>query len=1117
MSYNIINYAHVREFHMRVIKYAKYNRTKAPQFQTKTLIIQDGTKTYVEKSALCDETLSHIGSFDKKYKELKKTYVNVRPVEAVCTGNTVRFDFVSGRGVVSAIDDCMNDIDRLVDKIKYYLERIFVYSPESESDWCMTDEFRKIFGEVSFNKNLKAVCPANIDAIFDNFLEDGNIIHCIDYEWTFDFPVPQKYIIYRTLFYYFNNNRIYLEKKISEEDFFAKFGFDSEMLEAFWIMEDNFQQYAHGKGRKYIYTNNYVKTNANLTQIVKNPDNAAEFLKKDAEIIELNGKLRETLDDALAAHEKLKSVSDELTQTHARLHDTIEELTDTHEKLHMTTDELLNTHEKLSAALDEIREKDRHIANYQAAVARYHRMLRNPFFAVSELTKKAAGKGKRTAKKTMSKVLPPVVRRGLSVWKNEGFDVFVYKVKNRKKYRNEYQLWIEQNENNLQYTETLQYNPLISVVVPVYNVADSMLRECIDSVINQTYKNWELCLVDDCSTMESVRKVLSEYEGRERIKIKYRSENGHISRATNDGIELASGEFIGLMDCDDLLAPNALYEMARMLNSNKNYDFIYSDEDKINEEGTERRDPFFKPDWSPDTFMSYMYTCHFSIFRKSLMDELGRMRVGYEGSQDYDLVLRVMEKTRNIGHVPKILYHWRTRKESTANDLTAKPYIIESTIKAKTDALERRGLKGKLTCIDEITQYRVTYEPQGNPMVSVIIPSKDNYDILKQCIESVKSRTVYGNYEIVIVDNGSSEANMKKYKELADKYGCTYFHEIKEFNFSYMCNLGASLAKGDLLLFLNDDIEIPEGQGEWMTIMAGQAQVSYTGAVGAKLIYPNTNLIQHVGVINLPIGPGHAFHRFDDSLNFYWGRNILDYNFSIVTGACLMLDRKKYEEIGRFDETFPVAYNDVELCFKLIEHGYYNVLRNDIKLVHHESVSRGYDEKPEKAARLLRERNHLYEVHPDFKGYDPCYNPNLTPDKGDFSLNVSGTAVLQHVVRKDGLNGYGFADINYAIDGIEINSGRVKISGWAFKKGHFNNNKAHVSVILQNEQKNTFFISAGKVYRPDVNAAHGKYGKLSLTGFECLFDSNEISEKGSYSVGITVGKYYVMTDKKIII
>lgn len=703
------------------------------------------------------------------------------------------------------------------------------------------------------------------------------------------------------------------------------------------------------------------------------------------------------------------------------------------------------------------------------------------------------------------------IARAVEVWKDEGLASLIYKFKKLSKQKSIYEEWIQQNEADILKTDKLEWYPKISVVVPVYNVDDSMLVECIESVRKQTYSNWELCLVDDCSTMENVGKTLKLYEHEEKIKIAYHTKNEHISKTTNDGISMATGEFIGLMDCDDYLSPNALYEMAKMLNKHPEYDFIYSDEDKVDESGKERKDPFFKPDWSPDTFMSYMYTCHFSIFRKKILDELGGERVGYEGSQDYDLVLRLMEKTMKIGHIPKILYHWRMRKESTASGMTAKPYIKNSTIKAKEDALRRRKIKGHLECIEDITQYRVVYEPQGNPLVSIIIPSKDNFKILRQCVYSIKNNTKYNNYEIIIVDNGSSDENKRLYQELAENNNCIYYYEKKEFNFSYMCNIGSKIAKGEYYLFLNDDIEIPTSQKEWINRMLGQAQISYTGAVGAKLLYPGTNLIQHAGVLNLHIGPGHAFHKFDDSLNCYWGRNILDYNYTIVTGACLLLKCDKFYEIDRFDEGFPVAYNDVDLCFKLVEKGYYNVLRNDVILFHHESISRGYDISEEKKQRLQKEREHLYQKHPNFIDYDPCYNPNLTQDKGDCSYNMEEKFIFSEVEEVD----YNLIekspklDAQYVIDEMFESNKMIKIRGWIYNR-NVNTRKVKPKLLLISEDKKICYrINTCKEYRPDLGKA--KIGKgSSFAGFVAVVDNDKIKH-GKYILNIVYGNVNVDT------
>ena len=637
----------------------------------------------------------------------------------------------------------------------------------------------------------------------------------------------------------------------------------------------------------------------------------------------------------------------------------------------------------------------------------------------------------------------------------------------------------------------------VTVVVPVYNVEPQMLTACIQSVQNQTYDNWELCLVDDCSTDARVRETLRQFEGVERIKIKYRSENGHISRTTNDGIAMAEGEFVALLDCDDLYAENALYEIAKKLNEDHTLDFIYSDEDKLSEDGTKRRNPFFKPDWSPDTFMSLMYTCHLAVYRKSLLDEMGGLRVGLEGSQDYDLVLRVMEKTNRIGHVPKILYHWREREESTANDISAKPYIIETTKKAKLEALERRGVKGHLEYIKDIVMFRVVYEVVGNPRVSIIIPSKDNYDILKQCLTSIRKETKYQNYEIIVVDNGSAEETHAKYTQMCKELECKYHYAPMEFNFSKMCNIGAHLADGQFLLFLNDDIRV-EG-AEWLERMLGHAQQPHTGAVGCKLIYPNTNLIQHVGVVSFMVGPGHAFQRINDDLNCYWGRNKLEYNYSAVTGACLMIDRNKYDQVGGFSEQLPVAYNDIDLCFNLVEAGYYNVVRTDVRLYHYESVSRGYDAvSPEKAARQQREMKKLYDRHPEFKGYDPCYNPNLIGNSDNFSLRLLKVKEIetpeetQQVLVEKG-------SLQYKVEEF-TDEAVVKISGWALNRKTLR--AGTLNIVLTGQDKQQYIVKSERLYRPDVRDAFGKR-RLAFAGFEAAFIKQNLP-KQHYEVSLVL-------------
>ncbi len=673
----------------------------------------------------------------------------------------------------------------------------------------------------------------------------------------------------------------------------------------------------------------------------------------------------------------------------------------------------------------------------------------------------------------------------------------------------EYETWITMLEANESYDEKFEYNPKISILVPVYNVLDRHLIPCIESVLNQVYTNWELCLADDCSSWDSVRETLAKYEGNEKIKIVYRTENGHISRSTNSALEIATGEFVAFMDCDDVLRPNALYEVVKKLNEDPNLDFIYSDEDKIDDDGSNRHMPHFKPDWSPDTLMSHMYTCHFGVYRRSIANEIGGLRAGYEGAQDYDFTLRFTEKTNKIAHIDKILYHWRERKESTALDPSAKPYIFEAAKKSKEDALERRGLKADLEMVDIMYQYRVNYISQTNPLVSVIIPSKDNYKVLKRCIETLYEITRYRNFEVILVDNGSNDENKKLYQGLADKYKFKYIYEKMDFNFSRMCNNGAKEAKGEYYLFLNDDIEIINE--EWLERMVGHAELEHVGAVGAKLLYPNSKLIQHIGVINIANGPVHAFAGLSDDNIYYFGRNKIDYNWLTVTAACLLVKASKFEQVNGFNEEMPVTYNDVEFCFKLVEAGYYNVVRNDVILYHHESVSRGDDLlSKEKFNRLMSEQNYMYELHPEFKNYDPFYNSNLAQHAADFSYNMFKESKGKCVVTESDERPVICKKVVNAIDRVYVGD-KCVIEGWAFYNEKPYN--GDVKIWLKSDQK-SYFITTQRTYRSDLAIHFKRKIGVDLSGFVCEFDK---IDAGKYEIYVCCKNKATKTKKELII
>lgn len=705
----------------------------------------------------------------------------------------------------------------------------------------------------------------------------------------------------------------------------------------------------------------------------------------------------------------------------------------------------------------------------------------------------------------MKRIIRYIIK-GLKMTLREGVLVTLYFWNEKKRTfaaeKNEYEKWIEQNEKKAKEQKKLDYQPLISVVIPVYNVPENMLVECIESIFHQTYMNWQLCLADDNSSWESMREILKKYEKDPRVRVVYRKENGHISRATNSAIELADGEFIAFMDCDDLIPENALYEVALKLNENPSYDFIYTDEDKIDEKGEVRWEPHFKPDWSPDTLMTMMYTSHLGVYRTSIVKELGGLRVGYEGSQDYDFTLRFVEKTSpdRIAHIPKVLYHWRQREGSTAVTPEAKPYVFEASRKACEEAIKRRHIEGKVDDELKLYQAHVTYYNSSNPLVSIIIPSKDNFNVYKRCVDTLHQLTEYANYEIIHVDNGSNEENRRNYENLDKKYHHIYMYEKMEFNFSKMCNIGAEKAKGEFLLFLNDDIEI--FKKDWLSILVGQASLDYVGAVGAKLYYPNSTIIQHCGIINIQQGPVHMFGGCDDKNLYYFGRNRLDFNVIAVTGACLMVDKMKFQEIGGFDEKLAVTYNDVDLCFKLLEHGYYNVIRNDAILYHHESISRGNDVLDDKKMkRLIQERENLYKKHPKYYYRDPFYSPNLSQVHNDFRIYVKGNGenkpTMNHVKKIDSFDKEFKLDsrIRAKFDCISIDCwDYIFLQGYAFFENRINNNK-RISQLLFEGETETLLIDTNKIYRPDLRVLANTRKYVNLTGWNCYLDSEEFHDK----------------------
>lgn len=529
--------------------------------------------------------------------------------------------------------------------------------------------------------------------------------------------------------------------------------------------------------------------------------------------------------------------------------------------------------------------------------------------------------------------------------------------------------------------------PLISVVMPVYNPKPEWFIGAIESVRAQLYPNWELCIADDVSTDPAIRPLIERYVRQDsRIKAVFRESNGHISAASNSALELAVGEWVALLDHDDLLAEHALYYIAQAIEQHPSIRMIYSDEDKIDEAGV-RQDPYFKCDWNPELFYSHNMFSHLGVYQRSLLQEVGGFRVGYEGSQDYDLALRCSERM-NVGaihHIPRVLYHWRVHSRSTALSSDVKPYAAIAGERALNEHFQRR----EMACSAEYIGYgyRVRYSlPAEQPLVSVIIPTRNAVHLVRQCIESIFEKTTYKRYEIILIDNGSDDSEALQYFEsIAQDRRVKVLRDDRPFNYSALNNAAVGSASGELICLLNNDIEVLSP--DWMSEMVALALQPGIGAVGAKLLYPN-DTVQHAGLVLGILGvAGNAHKHFPRSARGYFGRAALVSAFSAVTAACLMVRRSIYQTIGGLNEKdLTVAYNDVDFCLRITEAGYRNVMTPFAELYHHESATRGADDGGDAQARFNLETEYMMRRWAGRLMRDPMYNPNLTLQRDDFAL-----------------------------------------------------------------------------------------------------------------------------------
>lgn len=599
----------------------------------------------------------------------------------------------------------------------------------------------------------------------------------------------------------------------------------------------------------------------------------------------------------------------------------------------------------------------------------------------------------------LAKKLDKYVEKGIRYWKSQGAaalaEKVVTKVKNVRQGPPSYQKWIrhhlpDRNELEKQKKTSFGYRPKISFVVPLYKTPEKYLRRLTESFQEQTYSNWELCFSDGSGAQSPLTELLKELTAKDnRIKYVSHEEPLQISENTNSAIEIATGDFIAFADHDDELTPNALFECVKAINEKPQTLVIYTDEDKMSMDGHKFFQPHFKPDYNLDLLCTVNYICHLFVVSRKVIEKVGGLRSEFDGAQDYDFVLRCVEavKDEEICHIPKILYHWRCHEDSTAENPESKLYAFEAGRRAVQAHYERTGIHAEVFEGEYLGLYRTKFIRDHDPLISIIIPNKDHIDDLKRCMESIEQKSTYKNYEYIIVENNSTDsATFEYYKKLEaenPRVRMVYWDGV--FNYSAINNYGASFAKGEYLLLLNNDTEIinPDCLEELM----GYCMRKDVGAVGARLYYED-DTIQHAGVV-IGFGgiAGHCFVQQKRGTTGYCHRIICAQDYSAVTAACMMVKRSAFDAVGGLSEELAVAFNDIDFCMKLRKAGYLIVYNPYAELYHYESKSRGLEDTPEKVARFNKEVATFEKKWPDIlKKGDPYYNPNLTLKSQDFSL-----------------------------------------------------------------------------------------------------------------------------------
>lgn len=1059
---------------MEVI-FSKFSNDRRAEYAIRTDIYKDvdGCK-YVKKIPCFKQGEDHVGSLPRFEQELREKYSGTvyEPNRIVEKDGEAFFEFLQGKSLETLLDDQLahGNLDQAAALLMEYVAD--VEKANDAADFVMTEAFEEVFGSPALPAGLRCGAVTNIDMIPANVFLGAEKKVFIDYEWTFEFPVPAHYVLYRILHYYIEGNET--RTVLRDYHLMEKTGITTEEQEAYALMEQSFQAYIIGEKKPlwqlhtdivkpelsipdmlhvrnmvrfqvffdygegldvdglqtfelgaddngYLHVTLELPVGVKMVRMDPGDDSCVVLLQEAFGIIPIENR-RKPKRYALNSHTNASVEGKDaflFGETDPQLYfDEIREGTKT---LQITLSVMRDY------KFDRLTDFTRRAVNSRNSARNYDELEYHYFTAMrlkADLEKQVADLNRRTSdaesklvhiyRSVPYKLTKPfrMVKSGAKTLlvgtpvRRVRFDSFKMRLKGKSgaaikafkeaEYNRRRTEHIQGKLDRMSLPETLSSQReetgndtlLFSILVPVYNTPDEYLIEMIESVLAQSYEHFELCIADGSDKAhKQVGKTCKAYAQLDsRIKYKKLKDNRGIAENTNQALSLATGDYIALFDHDDFLHPEALYCMAKAIKET-GAEYVYTDEVVFYDEEMKELVYHLKPDFSPDFLRGLNYICHFSAFSRKLMERVGVFRSECDGSQDYDMTLRLTEIANRVYHIPRVLYFWRSHPGSVASGISAKTYCVESAKKALRDHLDRTGLTGTVEDGAFPTTYRIRYELKERPLISIVIPNKDHVDDLDICLKSVFEISTYDNFEVVIVENGSEEkATFAYYEELKETYGdrLRVITWDQGFNYAAINNFGAKEAKGEYLLLLNNDIEVITP--DWMEEMLMYAQRSEVAAVGPMLYYEN-DTIQHAGMIMGVTGAaGHSHKYVKRGTTGYLCRLAVAEEVSGVTGACMLIAKEKFWAVGGLDESFAVAYNDVDFCCRLLEAGYLNVFTPFAELYHYESLSRGYEDTPEKMERFQRERNHLLERHKAIiENGDPYYNPALTLESEDYA------------------------------------------------------------------------------------------------------------------------------------